>query len=118
MTQVTKMPQRQEGQSGINTEAKKGKCARCGRALSDPVSIRRGLGPTCYKKFANETERLNRLEVEDQLQLESPKQYTKKEVGARRIFTISCKAGELQKKLRENWTLLEALMKEYQKKTA
>ena len=58
---------------GINTVAKIGKCARCGRALSDPVSIRRGLGPTCYKKFANETERVNRLDAEEQVQLESPK---------------------------------------------
>ena len=115
MTQVTKMPQRQEGQSGINTVAKIGKCARCGRALSDPVSIRRGLGPVCYSKFTNETERPNRLEEE---QLQIPKQHAKKEVGTRRIFAISCKVGELREKLRENSTLIEALLKEYQKKTA
>ena len=26
------------------------KCARCGRALKDPVSIERGIGPICYEK--------------------------------------------------------------------
>lgn len=26
------------------------KCARCGRALKDPVSIKRGIGPICYEK--------------------------------------------------------------------
>jgi len=26
------------------------KCARCGRALKDPVSIERGIGPVCYEK--------------------------------------------------------------------
>ena len=72
MTQVTKSaPERQEGQDGgINTEAKKGKCVRCGRALSDPVSVERGLGPVCYSKLTKEVEIPNR---DEQLQLENPK---------------------------------------------
>lgn len=35
-----------------------------------------------------------------------------------RIFTIRCKAGELMDKLREQSDLIEALLKEYQKKVA
>jgi hypothetical protein len=27
-----------------------GRCRRCGRALSDPESVRRGVGPDCYLK--------------------------------------------------------------------
>lgn len=27
-----------------------GKCGRCGKPLTDPASIERGLGPTCFKK--------------------------------------------------------------------
>lgn len=27
------------------------KCARCVRALKDPVSIERGIGPVCYAKL-------------------------------------------------------------------
>lgn len=27
-----------------------GKCARCGKTLTDPISIERGLGPTCVQK--------------------------------------------------------------------
>lgn len=27
-----------------------GKCARCGKALTDPSSLERGLGPTCWGK--------------------------------------------------------------------
>jgi hypothetical protein len=30
--------------------AKKGRCKRCGRLVTDPVSIERGLGPECVKK--------------------------------------------------------------------
>lgn len=29
-----------------------GKCGRCGRALTDPESIERGIGPECAKQFA------------------------------------------------------------------
>ena len=27
-----------------------GKCGKCGRALTDPASIQRGLGPVCYER--------------------------------------------------------------------
>lgn len=27
-----------------------GKCGRCGKPLTDPASIERGLGPTCFKR--------------------------------------------------------------------
>jgi len=29
-------------------------CGRCGRALTDPASIKRGYGPLCFKKIENE----------------------------------------------------------------
>lgn len=29
-----------------------GKCGKCGRALTDPESINRGIGPECAKQFA------------------------------------------------------------------
>jgi len=34
-----------------------GKCARCGRALSDPVSVERGMGPVCAGKTRAEEQR-------------------------------------------------------------
>ena len=34
-----------------------GKCARCGRTLTDAKSIERGFGPTCYKKTTKEVHR-------------------------------------------------------------
>lgn len=114
-------PKRQEGQEriqndGINDIAKKGKCARCGRALSDPVSIRRGFGPTCYKKFANETERFARLEAEEQLQLQATRRGSR--TGVTKLFAFSCKAGELKEKMRKNRAIIEALLKEYHRKIA
>ena len=30
------------------------RCLRCGRILTDPVSIARGVGPECWKKRGNE----------------------------------------------------------------
>lgn len=27
-----------------------GRCRRCGRTLKDPVSVLRGVGPTCWEK--------------------------------------------------------------------
>jgi len=30
-----------------------GKCARCGRRLTDPVSIERGFGPECWRRSVN-----------------------------------------------------------------
>lgn len=113
-------PKRQEGQEerndGSNDIAQKGQCRRCGRALSDPTSIRRGFGPTCYKKFANETERFARLEAEEQLQLQATKHRTK--TGVWRLFAFSCKAGELKEKMRKNRAIIEALLKEYHRKIA
>lgn len=113
-------PKRREGQEerndGINDIAQKGQCRRCGRALSDPTSIRRGFGPTCYKKFANETERLARLEAEEQLQIQAEKQRTR--TGVLKLFAFSCKAGELQEKMRKNRAIIEALLKEYHRNIA
>lgn len=34
-----------------------GKCARCGRALSDPVSVERGMGPVCAGKTRAEEQK-------------------------------------------------------------
>lgn len=36
-----------------------GQCSRCGRALSDPTSVKAGLGPECIKTTQNE-ETMNR----------------------------------------------------------
>jgi hypothetical protein len=30
--------------------AKAGRCKRCGRLLTEPVSVERGIGPECVKK--------------------------------------------------------------------
>jgi hypothetical protein len=30
--------------------AKAGRCKRCGRLLTEPVSVERGIGPECLKK--------------------------------------------------------------------
>lgn len=30
--------------------ARLGRCRRCGRALTDPASVERGVGPDCVKK--------------------------------------------------------------------
>jgi hypothetical protein len=29
-----------------------GRCKRCGRTLTDPVSVERGIGPDCWQKEA------------------------------------------------------------------
>jgi hypothetical protein len=35
-----------------------GKCIRCGRKLTDPASIKRGMGPVCWGKSLQEQVRL------------------------------------------------------------
>ena len=37
-----------------------GNCAICGRGLTDPISLERGIGPECYGKIAPRTASLRR----------------------------------------------------------
>jgi hypothetical protein len=42
---------RTEEESRLNYALKSGRCARCGRELTVPASIHRGLGPECAKRI-------------------------------------------------------------------
>jgi len=51
LNKATKLWEKDKGASAPNIQIyHEGRCARCGRALTDPASIKRGLGPECYKK--------------------------------------------------------------------
>lgn len=40
--------QRNEPNESVSEIKPVGKCSRCGRKLTDPVSVRRGMGPVCW----------------------------------------------------------------------
>lgn len=44
----------QKGVTEIGMEMEmKGRCMMCGRTLTNPESVARGIGPVCYKKYVD-----------------------------------------------------------------
>lgn len=125
MTNVTKIAPKKAGgareeRNDENIAIARGTCVRCGRKLTNPLSVSRGMGPGCYKKYASDfVKRESKKKKQKQLQIPPVAADLPKHEGKRKtIFAFSCKAGELQEKLRENRALFEALLKEYQIKIA
>lgn len=123
MSNVTKIAPEKAGgakeEDKENIAITRGVCVRCGRKLTNPLSVSRGMGPGCYKKYASDfVERESKKKKQKQLQIPPVAAGPKHEGKRKTIFAFSCKAGELQEKLRENRALFEALLKEYQIKIA
>lgn len=45
-------------------------CLRCGRALKNKNSIKRGYGPGCYKKIKSKKVGENKVEIDNQERIE------------------------------------------------
>lgn len=116
MTQVTKSaPERQEGQGGMNTVPKKSFCVRCGRALKNPKSVERGMGPSCAKKFAIEQYK-NAVQIE--ISMPPKRREGRKEEKVIRVCGYIGKVEGLMEYLKGHAEVIESLIKDYQKKTA
>jgi len=65
------------------------RCGICGKPLKNPTSVRRGVGPVCYRRFQNGElgEKLSRVE---ELRLKARKQYS------RNVRRYPLKEGEVR----------------------
>lgn len=99
--------------NSLNTVPKKSVCARCGRALKNPRSIKIGMGPSCAKKMAKEFEQYcNTLQMTIPMTSERLEGREKEERVMRVCGYVGKMAG-LMEYLRKNANAIEALLKQY-----